>query len=233
MGTILFQAQASSLGNGVQEVSFYYDECDNDSKLLASAYSDPVITIFSRAQFLAGITLEVPDSALSVHVKTINKECRDCDLSPKGIVPLLTPTPTPSVTPTPSATPTPTIEVAAILLANGSCPGGEEPTGSFDGRMFVTASWSGFTTNGSGKLVLNNGISFNGVDTPTINPALDPSVIVVSESVDFPISAQSLTPGSTYLVHVDSLVNLIDNPGDKIKTTVDLSANASFTSCEL
>lgn len=124
------------------------------------------------------------------------------------------------------------IEVASILLANGSCLGGENPTGSFDGRMFVTASWNGFTTDGSGKLVLNNGISFNGVDTPTIDPS-DPNVIVVSESVDFPISTELLTLGDTYLIHVDSLVNPIDDPGDKIETTVDLSATASFTSCEL
>lgn len=165
MGTILLQAQASSLGNGVQEVSFYYDECDNENKLLASAYSDPAINIFSRTQFLSGIVLEVPDTASTVHVKATNRECRVCDLSPKNTGYSVTPTPTPTSTPS-STPPAPTPPVPSPMPSSNPCA-------SHTNNFFIS---TGKGTLGS----IGTGVGFCDGTTYSINTPVYSTVSSVS-----------------------------------------------------
>ena len=69
---------ASSLGPGVLSASFYYNECGNTDNILQTS-SASTASIFSRDEFLNGITLDVPIEATTLHVKPTNKECRACE----------------------------------------------------------------------------------------------------------------------------------------------------------
>ena len=116
--------------------------------------------------------------------------------------------------------PTPvTTEIAAVYLVNGDCSTGD-PSDPFETKVWIESSWSGFTTNGSGKLVVNNTALFAELPTRYYDP-FDANVIVSLDSITTSknpfISPNSSTGDGVYLVQNDSLNTSGSN---NIKATV-------------
>ena len=127
------------------------------------------------------------------------------------------------------------IEVAAIEVKtitgteNPPCDGTSDGIGT--AAYFVTASWDGFTTNPSGKLVVNNTALFVALETQYYNdPDTTPGVVLSTDSISTSLPAiQPITQGGSYLVHNNSLLN---NDTNKVKiTSVDSNTNVQAELC--
>lgn len=127
------------------------------------------------------------------------------------------------------------IVVAAIEVK--TITGTEEPPcdgtsgGDATAAYYVTASWDGFTTNLSGKLVVNNTTLFAALDTQYYgDPDTTPGVVLSPNSIN--TSQPEITPiiqGGTFLVHNNSLINSDTN---KVKiTSVDSNTMVQTELC--
>lgn len=113
-----------------------------------------------------------------------------------------------------------TVEVAAVQLVNGDCTTGDPSDPNTDGKVWVDSTWSGFTTNGSGKLVVNNTAFFAAPPERYYDP-IDPNVTISSDSItsdtNGTISPNNNTGDGVYLVQNISLNTVGSN---NIKATV-------------
>lgn len=112
-----------------------------------------------------------------------------------------------------------TTEIASVYLVNGDCSTGD-PSDPFETKVWIESSWSGFTTNGSGKLVVNNTALFAELPTRYYDP-FDANVVVSLNSITTSknpfISPNSSAGDGVYLVQNDSLNTSGSN---NIKATV-------------
>lgn len=115
------------------------------------------------------------------------------------------------------------VEIASVVLVNGDCTTGD-PSLPLTQKVWVEASWDGFTTNVSGKLVVNNTTLAAFIPIRYYNPN-DASVSISSQSVDTSASPFANPSGSTddgvYLAKDVSLKNATPNIKATIASNVD------------
>lgn len=115
------------------------------------------------------------------------------------------------------------VYIAAIYLVNGDCDTGD-PSLTFVTKVWVDASWSGFTTNASGKLVVNNTALASFIPIRYYDPN-DTSVSISSQSIDTAAAPFANPNGNTddgvYLAQEFSLKNATPNIKATIASNVD------------
>ena len=119
------------------------------------------------------------------------------------------------------------VEIAAVYVVNGDCTTGN-PSDPFDSKVWVEASWSGFTTNVSGKLVVDNTAFFAEIPVRYYDP-FDSSVTISNLSIT-PSASPFINPNNNtgdgvYLTQEDSLNNASPN----IKATVSSNADPTLS----
>ena len=119
------------------------------------------------------------------------------------------------------------VEIATVYIVNGDCATGD-PSDPFDSKVWVDASWSGFTTNVSGKLVVNNTALFAEIPTRYYDP-FDSSVSIsdlsITTSASPFINPNNNTGDGVYLTQENSLKNATPN----IKATVSSNADPTLS----
>lgn len=187
--------------------TFYLDGLNLSSS--SSVYSDEQLTtLASDGWYSDGLIARQQVSGLLQAVE----QCDNCGGPPP---------------PPPPPPPPETIYVAAIYLVNGDCATGD-PSLGLDQKVWVEASWAGFTTDSLGRLVVNNTALFASTPIRYYDP-FDPNVSIsslsiTSTSTPFANPNSSLGDG-VYLTQEDSLKNASPN----IKATVASDADPTLS----